>query len=222
MKTRLGCWLAVTAMAVQVWAQSTPALPFKTAHWRCKIEASGLSIPSETWFRAPGQFRTVTTAAGHEMISLVNGNDIFMFQPGATVGMKLDRATVRQQAKGIDNDDLIQQIQQWKARGRKIGSETLNGRACDIYEISETINGQATKGKVWLWTRNDFPLHTVLQIGSLATEMTMSEVELDVPVADELFQTPPNMQFQDLGALMKVLPELQRLQNTRGLPGQPQ
>ena len=49
----------------------------------------------------------------------------------------------------------------------------------------------------------------------------MSEVELDIPVADELFRTPPDMQFQDLGALMKVLPELQQLQNLRGPPGQP-
>ncbi len=221
MKARLGIWLAVAAMTAQAWAQPAPALPFKTAHWRCKIEASGLSIPSETWFRAPGQFRSVINAAGHEMISLVNGNDVFIFQPGATIGMKLDRATVRQQAKGIESDDLIQQVRQWKARGRKVGSESLNGRECDIYEISETVSGQATKGKVWLWTKNDFPLRAALQIGNLATEMTMSEVELDVPVADELFRTPPDMQFQDLGALMKVLPELQQLQNLRGPPGQP-
>ena len=203
----------MAALMTQVWAQTTPALPFKTAHWRCTINASGLSIPSETWIRAPGQFRTVTSAAGHEMISLVNGNDIYMFQPAATV---------RQQAKGIETDDLLQQLQQWKARGRKLGSETLNGRECDIYEINETVNGQVTKGKVWLWTRNGFPLRTALQIGSLATEMTMSEVELDVPVANELFQTPKGMQFQDLGALMKVLPELQQLQNMHNLPGQPQ
>ncbi|MCX6897242.1 MAG: hypothetical protein NT105_00955 [Verrucomicrobia bacterium] len=219
MKNWLGIWLAVAAMATQVWAQSTQAIPFKSAHWRCKINASDMSIPSETWFRAPGQFRTVTTVAGHDMISLVNGNDIYIFQPGATTGMKLDRATVRQQAKGVESDELLQQMQRWKATGRKLGSETLAGRECDIYEINETVNGQATKGKVWLWTKNGFPLRTVLQIGSLAAEMTMSEVELDVPLADEMFQVPPNMQFQDLGALMKVLPQLQQLQQVPGLSG---
>jgi outer membrane lipoprotein-sorting protein len=222
MKTRLICWLAVMTMTAQAWAQSAPALPFKTAHWRCTIEANGMSIPSETWFHAPGQFRTVTQAAGHDMISIVNGNDIFIFPSGATMGMKLDRATVRQQAKGIESDDLIQQVRQWKTRGKKAGSETLNGRPCDIYEISETVNEQDTKGKVWLWTKNDFPLRAALQIGSLATVMTMNEVELDVPVTDEMFRTPKGMQFQDLGGLMKVLPQLQQLQNMRGLPGQPQ
>ena len=219
MKNRIALWLVAAAMATQAWAQSTQAVPFKSAHWNCKINASDMSIPSETWFRAPGQFRTVTNVAGHDMISLVNGNDIYIFQPGATSGMKLDRATVHQQAKGVESDELIQQMQRWKSGGQKVGSETLAGRECDIYEISETVNGQPTKGKVWLWTKNDFPLRTVLQIGSLATEMTMDKVELDVPLADELFQIPPNMQFQDLGALMKALPDLQRLQQIPGLSG---
>jgi outer membrane lipoprotein-sorting protein len=218
MNIQLAIWLAA-AMAAQAWAQSPPPAPFKTAHWRCKIDASGISIPSETWFRAPGQFRTVTNVAGHDMISLVNGNDIYFFQPGAFIGMKLDRAAARPQARGVESDELLQQMHRWRTTGRKVGSETLAGRACDVYEINETVNGQATKGKVWLWTRNGFPLRTVLQIGSLAAEMTMGEVELDVPVADELFQLPPNMQFQDLGALMKVLPELQRLQQLPGLSG---
>lgn len=218
MKIRLGLWLMV-AMATQAWAQSTQAVPFKSAHWRCKISAGEISVPSETWFRAPGQFRTVTSVAGHDMISLVNGNDIYIFQPGAFIGMKLDRAAARQQARGVETDELIQQMQRWKATGRKLGSETLAGRECDVYEINETVNGQATKGKVWLWKKNDFPLRTVLQIGSLAAEMTMGEVEFDVPVTNELFQTPPNMQFQDLGALMKVLPELQRLQPPASQPG---
>lgn len=219
MKTWFGLWLAVVAMATPVWAQSTQAVPFKTAHWRCQISASGMTIPSETWFRAPGRFRTVTNVAGHEMVSLINGNDVYFFPSGSFIGMKLDRAAARQMTGGVESDELIQQMQRWKNTGRKLGSETLAGRECDIFEINETVNGEATKGKVWLWKKNSFPLRATLQIGSLAAEMKMGDVELDVPVADELFQVPPNMQFQDMGGLMKLLPDLQQLQQIPGLSG---
>lgn len=219
MKTGFYLWLVVMAMATPVWGQSTQMVPFKSAHWRCQINANGMTIPSETWFRAPGQFRTVINVGGHEMVSLINGNDVYFFPSGSFIGMKLDRASAHQMTGGVESDELVQQMQRWKATGRKLGSETLAGRECDIYGINETVNGQATKGKVWLWKKNDFPLRTVLQIGSLATEMKMSDVELDVPMADELFRVPPNMQFQDLGGLMKVLPELQRLQQAPGLSG---
>lgn len=219
MKTWFISSLALAAFATHTWAQSEPTVPFKTAHWRCKIEASGVSVASETWFRAPGQFRTLSNVGGHNMTSLVNGNDIHIFQPGAGTGMKLDRAAARRQIRGAENDELIQQMQRWKATGKKIGSGTLAGRECDIYEINETVNGQVNKGKVWLWNKNGFPLRTSLMIGSLATEMTMGDVEFDVPLADEMFQFPPNMQFLDLGTLMKALPELQRLQQVPGLSG---
>lgn len=43
MKTWLSLWLMV--VATPLWAQSAQTAPFKSAHWRCKIDASGLSIP---------------------------------------------------------------------------------------------------------------------------------------------------------------------------------
>jgi outer membrane lipoprotein-sorting protein len=188
----------------------TPApaavLPFKSFHIKTTMAMTGIpTMPSEMWFRAPASFRSLTQLSGLQTITIMAGQDVYSYSEGAGVGMKFNRASLPANLKQSDPSDLVQRAFDWKKTGRKIGSETLHGRPCDVYEINETTDGQTLKGKVWLWTANGFPLRTVMQTGSTTAEMTVTDVQLDVPLPDSLFQPPANIMFQDLGAMMKNL-----------------
>ena len=214
---RVACGLLLaTALTADVSAQtrSAPALPCKSFHAKILVSAAGMSgIPSEIWFRAPDRFRMINQVLGRQMTSIMIGQDVFTFQQGIPMGMKLNRASMPGGEQSADQ--MLRQAAVWKQRGRKIGSEAVHGRPCDIYAFNETIMGRATSGKVWLWTANSFPLRSVTD----GAEMTVTDIALDVALPDSLFVPPADVQFQDLGGLMRgINPELLRQQ--LGLPQQ--
>ena len=202
--------LLATALAATVPAQTPPAsaLPCNSFHAKILVTAAGVSsIPSEIWFRAPDRFRMVNQVMGRQMISIMVGQDVFTYPQGMPIGVKMNRATMP--GGDLSADQLLRKAVEWRQHGRKIGSETIHRRPCDIYEFTETVTGRATTGKVWLWTANGFPLRAVTGSG----EMTVTDIELNVPLPDAFFQLPPDVQFQDFGGLMRGLnPELLRQQ----------
>jgi len=82
---------------------------------------------------------------------------------------------------------------------RKIGSETISGQPCDVYEHREVPK----KHKMWLSTKNGFLMQRYSVYGPTngdrATETisTVTEVEFDIPLPDSLFQLPANIEFRD-------------------------
>jgi outer membrane lipoprotein-sorting protein len=208
-----GLLLAV-ALTANGRAQAPPAsaLPYKSFHAKILVTAAGVSsIPSEIWFCAPDRFRMVNQVVGQQMISIMVGQDVFTYQQGAPIDMKLNRASMPGSEKSAD--EMLRKAVEWKQRGCRVGSEAVNGRPCDIHEFNETIGGQQSTGKVWLWTANDFPLRIVTRTGSIAAEMTVTEVQLNVALPDTLFELPAGVPFQDMGGLMRgVNPELLRQQ----------
>ncbi|MBI5396251.1 MAG: hypothetical protein HZA91_13225 [Verrucomicrobia bacterium] len=215
MKTfRITCWLLLAAALAADATAQTPsaatALPYKSFHAKILVSAAGMSgIPSEIWFRAPDRFRMVNIVMGRPMTSIMVGQDVFTFQQGVPIGMKLNRASMPGGEQSADQ--MLRKAVEWKQRGRKVGSEAVHGRPCDIYEFSETVMGRAASGKVWLWTANGFPLRSVTS----GAEMTVTEIQLDVPLADALFAPPSNIQFQDVGGIMRNL-DLDQLRQQLG------
>lgn len=207
----LGLLLAVAMTATAPAQAPAPApLPCKSFHAKILVNAAGMSgIPSEIWFRAPDRFRMVNLIMGRPMTSIMVGQDVYTYQEGVPMGMKMNRASM----PGGDQspDQMLRKAAAWKQHGRKIGSEAVHGRPCDIYQFSETVSGRTVAGKVWLWTANNFPLRSVTE----GAEMTVTAIRLDVPLADALFAPPSNIQFQDVGGLLRNL-DLDQLRQQLG------
>ncbi len=78
---------------------------------------------------------------------------------------------------------------------KKVGSETVNGRACDKWEFSK--NG-ALERTVWIDKANHIPIKTVTSDGSIFEFKNVKEG----PQAASLFEIPSGYQKMDMGGMM--------------------
>lgn len=93
--------------------------------------------------------------------------------------------------------DLMQ-----KMGGQKIGTEEIAGKTCDVWEMKDM------ETKSWLW--NVIPLKTESKMGELQMSTVATKVDEGVPVADEKFKIPADVQItsgENLDQMMKSMEE---------------
>ena len=88
------------------------------------------------------------------------------------------------------DDATIQDIRKFKdgapPNAKKVGSETVAGYRCDVYQLQEDKDG---KGKVWVSPKLKFPLKTMAQTPTGQNEMRLSNIK-EGGVSDSLFKVP--------------------------------
>ena len=155
MKTRFlkSASLALATLALGVVPGGTlQGQAFGSAHWKSKGEIEGgrqgtMATESELWLKDK-KLRIKTTAMGMKMNVVKSGDFIYQWQDGQASGMKMP-ANMRQQ--GGAAGDYVSRIEEVRAKGTKVGAETVNGHACDIYEYTETSErGRTAKQTYWL------------------------------------------------------------------------
>lgn len=75
--------------------------------------------------------------------------------------------------------------------GKKIGSEVINEKDCDIWEIKKMT------AKVWVW--KSIPMKTVVNMMGMNLTQTATSVEVDIDVSPDEFKIPEGIKIQDLG-----------------------
>lgn len=89
--------------------------------------------------------------------------------------------------------DFTQFLQKQKAV--LIGSETLEGKACDVYQFKDPT--LQVDSKTWVWKEKNFPLkvETIGPKGPIT--VLFSNVQTETPIDDSLFQLPPQVKIQE-------------------------
>ena len=185
---------------------SLQAQAFGSAHWKSKGEVEGgskgsMTTDSELWMKDK-RLRIKTTAMGMKMNVVKSGDFVYQWQDGQTTGMKMP-ATARQ--RGGASGDYVNRIEEIRTKGKKVGTETVNGHPCDIYEYTETSErGRLAKQTYWLAKDlKDFPVKLVVDLGGAKMTTINSDIELGAAVPDSLVTVPENVTFQDMSEMMK-------------------
>jgi outer membrane lipoprotein-sorting protein len=75
---------------------------------------------------------------------------------------------------------------------QKVGVDSADGRRCDVYQARFAIGRHATVSKVWMDPRTGFPVRVVREeldsTGKLTDELELTEIQVNVPLADDLFR----------------------------------
>ncbi len=122
---------------------------------------------------------------------LTLGLDIYTWSAGATNGTKV-RNTMLEGLMQDPNFDL-KEFTHAMMNGlgfRKTGTETLIGRTCDVWEGSGAT--------IWVW--NDLAIKTEIKVLGQKTIITATDVQLNVPVSDNLFIVPRNIAFSEFSS----------------------
>ena len=143
-------------------------------------------------------FRMEMTVEGQESIILRNAQGTFTVMPSEGMAMKTPMLRPGQgPVQGADN--YAQYLQQRQAE--RTGSETIEGRACDIYRYADPDTGGTTT--VWVWTEPMFPVRFETEAADGKTLTELSNIQLGAAIPDERFQLPAGIQVMDMGALMR-------------------
>jgi len=74
--------------------------------------------------------------------------------------------------------------------GKKIGTETLLGKKCDIWEIKKLMS------KVWVW--KSIPIKSEVNMMGMNIIQIATSVEVDIDVPSNVFKIPEGVEFKDL------------------------
>lgn len=130
-----------------------------------------------------------------------------MYTPAERKAIKWGKALESMYA-GMLSSDLVAESARQRKTAKKIGSETLEGKPCDIYIYKQTVtfmqNQVTSDVKEWFWAAEKFPLKTV--VNTPKYQMKMMFITTDVP-ASETTSVIKDLKFdQTLDAGLFTLP----------------
>jgi Domain of unknown function (DUF4412) len=193
------------AAAALVFAGVLAAQPLGSVHWKSKTEIvdgpqGDRTTESEMWMKDK-KLRMKTTAMGMNMNIVKSGDVLYQWQEGQTSGMKMSASMRR---RGGPSADYVGKIDEIRARGKKIGTETVAGHECDIYEYSEATGERPGKQTYWLARdMKNFPVKVVNETGGLKITTLNSDIDLKASVLDAMLEPPADVKFQDMSEMMK-------------------
>lgn len=200
-----GLLLAALACGGALQAQA-----FESAHWKSSTEMSGgpqgdMKSESEVWMKDK-KMRAKTQVMGMNMNVVKSGDFIYQWPEGQTSGMKIP-VTLRR--RGGQSMDYVNKMADVRAKGKKIGAETVNGHACEIFEYNEETPERGGTAKQTYWLAKDlkdFPVKVVTENGGMKMSTLNHDVELGAAVPDSLLTPPDGVKFQDMSEMMKGKP----------------
>ncbi len=198
--------LAIAALVLGTCLAGTlQAQAFGSAHWKSRGEIVGgpqgsMTTESELWMKNK-KVRIKTTAMEMKVNVVKSGDFLYQWQDGKTTGVKMS-ANARQRGASADYVNRIDDI---RTKGKKLGTETVNGHACDIYKYTETSErGRTAKQTYWLAKDlKNFPVKLMAEIGDAKVTTVNSDIELGAVVPDSMVTPPDNVKFQDMSQMMK-------------------
>ncbi|HEY6146227.1 MAG TPA: DUF4412 domain-containing protein [Thermoanaerobaculia bacterium] len=182
-------------------------LPGGSAHWKSTMEVEGGNQPgvgpmqSEIWMKQ-GAIRTKMLVMGMTRNMLKSGDTMYQWGEGEKTGMKFSTAVQQRPAPA---GDYVNRIDEYRTRGKKTGSEKIDGHPCDIYELTtQGKSGQDRKETVWLATDlQNFPLKVITESNGTRVTSRNSDVELKPSIPDAMMKPPADVAFQDMSEMMK-------------------
>jgi hypothetical protein len=198
---------AVLGLAALVCAGVVRAQPITSAHWKSTTEMTGgpqgdMTTESELWLKDK-KLRIKTTVMGMNMNVVKTGDVLYQWQEGQATGMKMP-ANLRRRGPSTD---YVSKIDDIRTKGKKIRTETVAGKECDVYEYTETAGDRSAMQTYWLAkAQKNFPLKVVSENGNMKTTTTNHDVDLGASVPDSLLAVPDDVRFQDMSEMMKGRP----------------
>jgi len=169
---------AVLGTVLLLWAGLAQAAEFSAT---MITKAGGMEIPGKVYVKG-NKMRNEIQAAGHPIINILRPDKklvwLIMPQQKAFMEMPINQETQQK---------MMTLTEKQKAKMKKVGSETIDGYACDKYETTMDHQGKSMKVYTWIATDLGVPIRVVSEDGSFAMEYK------DIKpggVADSLFEAP--------------------------------
>lgn len=190
--------LILLLVCIAISAQDFKRYQFKSG--KVVYETSGSMTGTETmYFDDYGMLELKETKATLEMMGikqvtdtkvLMNGKWIYTIDKNSGEANKMENPLYSMFPEGGDLEKVGEEMM-INMGGKKIGSETLLGKECDIWEIKKLMS------KVWVW--KSIPIKSVVNMMGMNITQIATSVEVDISVSPDKFKIPEGVEFKDIG-----------------------
>ncbi|HXM78907.1 MAG TPA: DUF4412 domain-containing protein [Thermoanaerobaculia bacterium] len=179
-----------------------------SVHWKSTIEIEGGRQPSpgpiqaEMWLKQ-GRMRTKTAMMGMTMHMVKAGDTVYQWTEGEKTGMKMSAVAAQRHPGG---GDAANRIDEYRAKGKKIGAETIDGHPCEIYVLTTAATGAGGPRKETAWLASDlhyFPVKVITESDGGKQTTRNRDIEWNAAIPDAMVTPPKDVEFQDMSEMMK-------------------
>ncbi|MGB2651227.1 MAG: hypothetical protein WBD00_03385 [Candidatus Omnitrophota bacterium] len=209
MKKRIFCGIVtivfIVSMTVMALADTRSATYKQTL--------TGMGMPEMTmqvWMK-DDMMRLDATPNGQLVTTIRRPDGLYNYVPSQNILSKMPKMDSKEEVK--NPREFIEYLH---GMGIKpVGVERVGEYECDVYKYKDTITGVPTTA--WIWREKNFPIKIEAMTPFGKTTAVFSEVQINVPVSDKLFELPKDARFFDISDPWKGLQSTKKEQprNTR-------
>ena len=128
--------------------------------------------------------------------TIMEGKYIYTIDLEKNTGQKMENPLYEMFSDEDDLQKVGEDIMK-KMGGKKVGTETLNGKECEIWEV------QKMGGKIWVW--NSLAIRTVVNMMGMNITQEAESIETDIDVSPDLFKIPKGIEIKDIGTIENLM-----------------
>lgn len=185
-------------ISITISAQDFKRYEFKSG--KVVYQSSGSMTGTETmYFDNYGMLEVKNTKATLEMMGIkqvtdtkviMDGKWIYTIDKNSGETNKMENPLYSMFPKGTDLEKIGEEMM-ISVGGKKIGTETLLGKECDIWEIKKLMS------KVWVW--KSIPIKSEVNMMGMNITQIATSVEVDINVSANEFKIPEGVEVKDVG-----------------------
>jgi hypothetical protein len=187
-------------LSIVISAQDFKRYEFKSG--KVVYQSTGSMTGTETmYFDNYGMLEVKNTKATLEMMGIkqvsdtkviMNNKFVYTIDNNSGEATKMENPLYSMFPEGTDLEKVGEEMMK-NMGGIKIGTETVSGKDCEIWEIKKLMS------KVWVW--KSIPIKSEVNMMGLKITQIATSVEVDIDVSADEFKIPEGVEFKDMGKI---------------------
>ncbi len=188
-----------TIAAIMMKAKNAPGVSYDMV-----MTAPGFSNTSKLW-SSKDKMRVENTFEGKKMITIVDGDITYMYNPEENVAMKFSGKNLPTGMEGKPEHPSDYQDNIVKDSIKSLETVVYEGVKCRVITFVDKEDGATAK----MWLREDYGLPMKQEVVSKKGEkMTIEYKNMKIGAqAADLFKLPAGVKVQDMNAMMQNMPK---------------
>ena len=188
-----------TIAAIMMKAKNVPGVSYDMV-----MTAPGFSNTSKLW-SSKEKMRVENTFEGKKMITIVDGDITYMYNPAENTAMKFSGKDLPTDMEGKPENPADFQDNMVKDSLKSLETVVYDGVKCRVITFVDKEDGATAK----MWLREDYGLPMKQEIISKKGEkMTIEYKNMKIGAQSaDLFKLPAGVKIQDMNAMMQNMPK---------------
>ncbi|MBU0476169.1 MAG: hypothetical protein KKF62_18640 [Bacteroidetes bacterium] len=188
---------ALLIIVSTTFSQNFKRYQFKSG--KVVYQSSGAMVGTETmYFDNYGMLEVKNTKVAMEIMGIkqetdskviMDGNWVYSIDNITKAANKMENPLFAMFPKGTDIEKVGEEMM-INLGGKKIGTETIIGKSCDIWEVEQMMS------KIWIW--KSIPIKTEVNMMGMNITQIATSVEVDIKVSPDEFKLPEGVNIQDM------------------------